>query len=139
MGVVAKPCSRRRLLLAVAVLVVLVGSCCCADAEAAAAADYEQEQLSSKSKAGGSRRRRRSRRRAVAADAVTPAAPLMVPITILKSAVDSGAGMHACFSFNSFLLTFLSVIWYVFWTVQHSLRIGFRNRFGQDLSQILRI
>ena len=98
-GAVAKPipCSRR-LFLFVAVLVVLIGSYC-----AAAAAD---EQMNSNSRDS---RRRRSRRRtaATAAEAVTPAAPLMVPITILKSAVDSGAGMHAytCFSFfNSFPL-----------------------------------
>ncbi|XP_066308847.1 pectin acetylesterase 3-like [Miscanthus floridulus] len=79
-GAVAKPkpCSRR-LILFVAVLVVLIGSYC-----AAAAAD---EQMNSNNR-GRRRRRSWSRRRAAAADAVTP---LMVPITILKSAVDSGA------------------------------------------------
>ncbi|CAD6231549.1 unnamed protein product [Miscanthus lutarioriparius] len=82
-GAVAKPkpCSRG-LFLFVVVLVVLIGSYC-----AAAAAD---EKMNSNSR-GSRRRRRRSRTAATAAEAVTPAAPLMVPITILKSAVDSGA------------------------------------------------
>ncbi|XP_039814033.1 pectin acetylesterase 3-like isoform X2 [Panicum virgatum] len=75
-----KPC-RRPLLLVVAVLVVVlvVGSCC-----AEAAADETKTTMSSSSKGdrGGGRRRRR---RAEAA------APLMVPITVLKSAADAGA------------------------------------------------
>ncbi|XP_021310773.1 pectin acetylesterase 3-like isoform X1 [Sorghum bicolor] len=87
----AKPCSSssssRRLFLLVVVLVVLIGSYC-----AAAAADEEMNSSSNRGSRSRRRRRSRSRRRAAAtaADAVTPA-PLMVPITILKSAVDSGA------------------------------------------------
>ncbi|TKW14200.1 hypothetical protein SEVIR_5G152600v4 [Setaria viridis] len=84
-GVVAnnKFC-RRPLLLVLVVVVVLVGSCC-AEAAATAAAD---ELISSKGGAGGGSsrtRRRRTRRRAAVAG------PLMVPITVLKSAVDAGA------------------------------------------------
>ncbi|PAN30945.1 hypothetical protein PAHAL_5G385400 [Panicum hallii] len=72
-----RPC---RPLLVVAVLaVVLLGSCC-----AEAAAD-DKISSSRKGATGGSRRRRTSRRRAEAAG------PLMVPITVLKSAVDDGA------------------------------------------------
>ncbi|CAO2192728.1 unnamed protein product [Urochloa humidicola] len=77
-----KPCTGRPLLLVLALVVVLVGSCC-AEAAAAVAAD---EQISSKGGGGGGRRRRRTTRRRAAV-----AAPLMVPITILKSAVDAGA------------------------------------------------
>ncbi|CAO2184739.1 unnamed protein product [Urochloa humidicola] len=77
-----KPCTGRPLLLVLALVVVLVGSCC-AEAAAVVAAD---EQIRSKGGGGGGRRRRRTTRRRAAV-----AAPLMVPITILKSAVDAGA------------------------------------------------
>ncbi|CAO2203388.1 unnamed protein product [Urochloa humidicola] len=74
----------RPLLLVLVLAVVLVGSCCAAAATTATAAD---EEISISKGAGGGRRgrRRTSRRRAAAAP------PLMVPITVLKSAVDTGA------------------------------------------------
>nr|CAB3473026.1 unnamed protein product [Digitaria exilis] len=80
----SKPC--RPLLLLVAVLVVVLSCCCCCFCAEATAAD---EQSSSRKGAAGHGRRgmRRSRRQAAA----VVAAPLMVPITVLKSAVDAGA------------------------------------------------
>jgi hypothetical protein len=81
-GAVAKrPCSRQHLLLLV--VAILIGSYFAA---AAAAAADEQK---SRNRGAG----RRSRRRRAAAAVTSPPAPLMVPITILESAVDLGAGM----------------------------------------------
>ncbi|RLN24904.1 pectin acetylesterase 3 [Panicum miliaceum] len=74
-----KPC-RRPLLLAAVLVVLLLGSCC-----AEVAADDKMSSSSRKGASGGRKRRRTSRRRAEAAG------PLMVPITVLKSAVDAGA------------------------------------------------
>lgn len=79
-GAVAKrPCSRQHLLLLV--VAILIGSYFAA---AAAAAADEQK---SRNRGAG----RRSRRRRAAAAVTSPPAPLMVPITILESAVDLGA------------------------------------------------
>ncbi|KAJ1283585.1 hypothetical protein BS78_03G139200 [Paspalum vaginatum] len=85
-----RPPCYRPLLLALVVLVVLVvgtGSCCCAAAdEDGVAADEQTMKRRSRRRSGGRRRQAEA-----AAAAPAPAAPLMVPITILKSAVDVGA------------------------------------------------